>query len=166
MFVSMFSRAAFLLLAAGLMIAPAQAQQPTPGALAAAREYLEVKGAKSMFEPVVLGIVEQSKAVYLQTNPGLAKDLDEVAAQLRAEYAPRTTEQLNQMAQLYAQRFTEQELKQAVAFYKTPLGQKMLTEEPKVIDASFQGMREWANKIEDEVRARMRVEMKKRGHDL
>ena len=127
---------------------------------------LTVKGAKNMFKPVVLGIVEQSKAVYLQTNPTLAKDLEEVAAQMRTEYAPRTTEQVNAMTTLYAQRFTEQELKQAVAFYKTPLGQKLLTEEPKVIDASFVRIREWANKLEDEVRARMRAEMKKRGHDL
>src|SRR5262245_65992112 len=100
------ARAAFLVLAAAWLIAPAQAQQPTAGALAAAREYLDVKGAKNMFEPVVLGIVEQSKAVYLQTNPALLKDLDEVAAQLRAEYAARAAEQLNEMTKLYAQRST------------------------------------------------------------
>ncbi len=160
------ARAALVALAAVLLVAPARAQQPTPGALAAARELMEIKGAKNMLEPVVLGIVEQARVVILQTNPSLAKDLDEVSAQLRTEYAPRTSEQLDEMTKLYAQRFTEQELKEAVAFYKTPLGKKIIVEEPKVLDQSFARIREWANKLEDEVRGRMRVEMKKRGHNL
>src|SRR5712692_9684905 len=84
------ARAALVALAAVLLVAPARAQQPTPGALAAARELMEIKGAKNMLEPVVLGIVEQARVVILQTNPSLAQDLDEVSAQLRTEYAPRT----------------------------------------------------------------------------
>jgi hypothetical protein len=166
MFPHLLARAAVLAVIVMLLV-PAQAQQqPSAGAMAAARDLMEAKGAKNLLEPVVVGVIEQSRIIILQTNPALQKDLDEVAAQLRTEFAPRTSEQLNEMTRLYAQRFTEQELKEAVAFYKTPLGRKILVEEPKILDESFARIREWANKMEDEVRGRIRAEMKKRGHNL
>ena len=144
----------------------AHAQQASPAALASARELMELKGVKSLVEPVVVGVVEQTKGSILQTNPGLSKDLEEVSAQLRAEYQPRTAEVTNEIVRLYAQRFTEQELKDAVAFYKTPAGKKMLAEEPKILDETYARLQQWANRLQEEVASRVRVEMKKRGHNL
>jgi hypothetical protein len=161
------TRAAGLALALAAFVVPATAQQqPSPAALAAARELMELKGVKRLVEPVVIGVIEQTKGTILQTNPALAKDLDEVGAQLRTEYAPRTAELTNEIVRLYAQRFTEQELKESVAFYKTPLGKKILAEEPKILDESYARIRQWANRLQDEVTTRLRVEMKKRGHNL
>jgi hypothetical protein len=160
------ARAAALALALAAFAVPAQAQQPSPAALAAARELMEIKGVKNLVEPVVIGVVEQTKGVILQTNPGLTKDLDEVGAQLRTEYAPRTAELTNEIVRLYAQRFTEQELKEAVAYYKTPTGKKMLAEEPKILDESYARIQQWASKLQEEVAVRVRAELKKRGHNL
>jgi uncharacterized protein len=143
-----------------------QAQQPTPGAIAAAKELLEIKGASRMFEPVINGVVVTVKNNFLQTNPSLVKDLNEVAAQLQTEFAPRRAEVLNDFASLYAQRFSEQELKETVAFYKTPTGKKFVAEEPLVIDQGLQRAQAWSQKLAEEVLSRMRAEMKKRGHDL
>ena len=42
-----------------------------------------------LFEPLVPGVVEQAKNVFLQTNPNLSKDLNEVAANLRKQLALR-----------------------------------------------------------------------------
>ena len=64
------------------------------------------------------GVIEQAKSVFLRTNPALGKPLNEVAGKLRVEYAPRGGDLLNEAAKLYALRFTEQELKDALAFYK------------------------------------------------
>ncbi len=51
------------------------------------------------------------------------------------------------MAQIYASEFTEKELVDLVAFYKTPLGQKLLTSEPKAINESLQYMQQWAQQF-------------------
>jgi len=102
----------------------------------------------------------------LQTNPTLGKDLNEVAAKLRAEYATRTAEILNDAAKLYAARFKEQELKDALAFYKSPLGRKLLAEEPRILDESMRNAQIWADRLSEEVINRMRAEMKKRGHEI
>jgi uncharacterized protein len=146
--------------------AAAQAQQPSPAALASARELMELKGVKSLVEPVVVGVIQQTTGTILQTNPGLTKDLDEVSSQLRNEYQPRVAEMTNEIVQLYAQRFSEQELKDAIAFYKSAAGKKMLAEEPRILDATYARLQQWAMQFQNEVMNRVRAEMKKRGHNL
>jgi hypothetical protein len=160
------ARAAALGLALAALVGAANAQQPSAAALAAARELMEIKGVKSLVEPVVVGVVQQTTGTILQTNPGLSKDLDEVGTQLRAEYQPRVTEMTDEIVRLYAQHFNEQELKEAVAFYKSPVGKKILAEEPKILDESYARIQQWANRLQGEVTTRVRVEMKKRGHNL
>lgn len=159
-------RAAALALAWLAFAGVAHAQQPSPAAVTLAKELLDIKGAANMFDPLVPGIIETVKNNYLQTNTMLVKDLNEVAAQLRAEFTPRRTEIINDVAMLYAQRFSEQELKDIVAFYKTPSGKKFVTEEPLVIDQGLQRAQAWSQKLSEEVLTRFRAEMKKRGHDL
>ena len=152
---------------------PAAAQQPAPqgpapsaGSVALAKELIELKGAQSMFDPLIVGVVEQTKGMLLQTNPQLAKDMDEAAGKLRTELAPRRNELMTQVATLYAQQFTENELKEAVTFFKTPLGRKITTQEPVILDQSFAYMQQWANTLSEQVMTRFREEMKKKGHNL
>jgi uncharacterized protein len=144
----------------------ARSQQPSPAAIATAKELIEIKGALNIFEALVPGVIEQTKNLFLQTSPNLSKDLNEVAAQLRAELAPRRAELTEQVALLYAQRFTEQELKSTLLFYKSPLGKKLAAEEPGFVDQSLRFAQDWANKLSEEVVGKMRMEMKKKGHDL
>jgi uncharacterized protein len=160
------ARAVALGLALAAAAVSAQAQQPSAATLASARELMEIKGVKNLVEPVVVGVVQQTTGTILQTNPGLSKDLDEVSAQLRTEYQPRIAEMTNEIVKLYAARFTEQELKEAVAFYKTPTGKKILTEEPRILDETYARIQQWANRLQEEVMTRVRAEMKKRGHNL
>jgi len=153
--------AAALLLAASVLGGAALAQ-PAP----TARELVETKGGTAMFDPVIVSVVEQTKAALLQTNPQLAKDLNDVALQLRGEFASRRNELMAYAAKLYADRFSEQELKDMLAFYKSPLGKKMTNVEPQVLDATFEYVQQWGQKVSEEVMNRFRAEMKKKGHNL
>jgi hypothetical protein len=144
----------------------ASAEEPTPSAQALAKELIVLKGSTQLWDAVVPGVIEQVKAVFMQTNPALGRELNDVAAQLRTEFAPRASQLVDQVAQLYARTFTEQELKDALAFYKSPLGRKIVSEEPKVLDDGFRRIQQWANKFSEEVMGRMRAEMKKKGYDL
>ena len=119
-----------------------------------------------MFDPVVTGVIEQTKGALLQTNPQLSKDLTDVGNQLRTEFAPRRNEIINEAAKFYAARFTEQELKDVVAFYKSPAGKKMLEQEPLVLDETFTFVQQWQGRVGEDVMNRFRAEMKKKGHNL
>ena len=57
-----------------------------------AKELIALKGATTMYDPVVRGVVEQAKLVLLRTNPMLSKDLNEVTAKLHTEYAAKVNE--------------------------------------------------------------------------
>jgi uncharacterized protein len=141
-------------------------QQPSAAAIAAARELVELKGGSAMFDPVVVNMIEQTKGALLQTNPQLSKDLTDVATTLRNEFGPRRNELLTEAARLYAARFTEPELKEVVAFYKSPVGKKMIAQEPTVLDEAFNYVQQWAPRVGEEVMNRFRAEMKKKGHNL
>ena len=142
------------------------AAQPSAASVALAREVVEAKGALNMFDSVIVGVIEYHKNVLLQSNPNLQKDLNDVATRLSTEFAPRRANLHAEIARAYASRFTEQELKEILAFYKTPLGKKLIVEEPKGVDDATKRVDEWANKFAEEVLTRIRAEMKKKGHNL
>lgn len=148
------------------LASPAAFAQPTPAATATAKELIKVTGANSLFNPLIAGVVEQAKILFLQQDPSLAKDLNEIAAKLRTDLAPRMSELSDEVARLYTADFTEQELKEILVFYKSPTGQKLLAKQPQVIDNSMKFAQTWANNLSDQVIAKMRDELKKRGHAL
>jgi hypothetical protein len=154
--------AAFLLSA--LPTAPARAQ--SANAVAISNEILDARGSMKIFEALVPGVVEQSKNSLLQMNPNLFKDLTAVSEDLRKEFTPRLAQLRTEMARIYASRFTEQELKDTLTFYKSPLGKKLLTEEAIFVDRSMSSAQDWAIKLNEEVLARFRAEMRKKGHAL
>jgi len=140
--------------------------KPSPAALLMAKELIEVKGASKAYDPLVTGIIEYHKNFFMQNNPNLARDLNQVAQKLAADLAPRKAEMQQELARIYAEHFTEQELKDALAFYKTPLGQKLISEEPKVLDDSLKAADAWSAKFAEEVVTKFRAEMKARGQNL
>src|SRR5262245_47968831 len=83
--------AGFLALALA-MVLPAQAQQPSANAIALAKEIITAKGGNTLYDPVVPQIIDRARSIFLQSNPTLGKDLNDVAAKLRAELTPRVAE--------------------------------------------------------------------------
>ena len=160
-------------LALGLVLiavgSPAPAQQqaaPPASAVQAARDYLAIKNARAMYADAVTGVVERTKTALMQTNINYQKDLNEVAVIIAKNLAGRESEIGEGMAQIYARVFTEQELKDLTTFYKSPLGQKLLTAEPQAFKGSAAFMRDWASEFGGVVNEQFRAEMKKRGKDI
>jgi hypothetical protein len=146
--------------------APARAQEPSAASVALAKELILLKGGNSMLDPIIPGVIESAKNVLLQTSPMLAQQLNEVAANLRKEMDPKRDELVTLMARNYASKFTEAELKDLLAFYKSPLGKKMITDEPQVIDQSMARVQSWSNSFSEQMLVRLRADMKKRGYDM
>jgi hypothetical protein len=171
--------AAGLSLGLALAAAPALAQAPkqqmpagatlkdgTPAAMAAARDILAMKGASGMYASAVPNIVEQTKNALLQSNLNYQKDLNEVAVIVAKTFAGREKEIGEGMAKVYANEFSEQELKDLVTFYKSPLGQKLLSTEPRAIQSSMAYMNQWAQLFAEAVNGQFRAEMRKRGKEI
>ena len=149
--------------------APAAApalKQASPAALAAAKEILAMKNASAMYAAAVPNIVDQTKVALIQSNLNYQKDLNEVALIVAKNLAGKEQEIGDGMARIYANEFSEQELKDLVTFYKSPLGQKLLASEPRAIQFSMSYMNQWGQVFAQTVNEQFRAEMKKRGKDL
>jgi hypothetical protein len=169
--------ASSLALGLALSTLPAFAQQPagqqpaplkpvSASAMAAAKDLLAVKNVSQIYANAVPNIVQRAKDAFLANNLNYQKDLNEVAVLVAQTLAGREKEIGEQMAKIYANDFTEQELKDLTAFYKSPLGQKVLTMEPQAIQASMNYMGQWAQAFSETVATEFRNEMKKRGKPL
>jgi hypothetical protein len=154
-------------LPAGAQQAAAPALKPgTPAAIAAAKDILTMKNAGAMFANAVPNIVEQTKNALIGANLNYQKDLTEVAGIVNKNMTGREREIGDQMALIYTNTFTEQELKDLVTFYKSPLGQKLLSAEPQAIQLSMSYMNQWAQVFAETVNAAFRAEMRKRGKEI
>ena len=172
--------AAGLAMGLALTAIPAEAQQKnapaapattplkpaSPAAIAAAKEILTMKNASAMYANAVPNLVQQTKNVLLQSNLNYQKDLNEVAIIVAKNLAGREKEIGDGMAQVYANEFTEQELKDLVNFYKSTLGQKLLASEPRAIQFSMSYMNQWAQQFAETINGQFRAEMKKRGKEI
>jgi hypothetical protein len=165
--------AAGLALGLALTGVPAGAQQQpsgfkpaSPAAIASAKEILAMKNASAMYASAVPNIVERTKDTLMQSNLNYQKDLNEVAVIVAQGLAGREKEIGEGMAKVYAGEFTEQELKDLVTFYKSPLGQKLLASEPKAIQLSMTYMNQWAQGFAEVVNGQFRAEMRKRGKEI
>src|SRR5258705_716467 len=169
--------AAALAVGLALAAAPGSAQQkgaPAPtalkpasaAALAAAKEILTMKNASAMYAQAVPNLVDQTKNGLVQNNLNYQKDLGEVAIIVAKNLAGRAKEIGDGMAQIYANEFSEQELKDLVTFYKSPLGAKLLSTEPRAIQFSMSYMNQWAQQFAETINGQFRAEMKKRGKEI
>ena len=141
-------------------------KQGSPAAIAAAKEILTMKNASAMYASAVPNIVQQTKDALLGSNLNYQKDLNEVAVIVAQKLAGREKEIGDGMANVYANEFSEQELKDLVTFYKSPLGQKLLASEPRAIQFSMSYMNGWAQNFAETVNGEFRAEMRKRGKQI
>ena len=125
-----------------------------------------MKNVSQVYVNAVPSIIQRTKDQFLANNLSYQKDLNEVAVAVSKTMAGKEKEIGEQMAKIYASDFTEQELKDLTAFYKSPLGQKVLAQEPKSIQTSMNFMGQWAQAFSETVANEFRNEMKKRGKPL
>jgi hypothetical protein len=164
--------------AAMLAFTPALAQDPaakapataakasTPAAIALAKEILSAKHVSTIYDEAIPGLVQRVKNALLQSNLNYQKDLNEVAIKIAKELNGREKEIGDEMAKIYAGEFTEAELKELAAFYRSPVGKKSIEQEPKAFNASRQFMDVWAQKVAEEINSKFRAEMRARGKEI
>jgi uncharacterized protein len=153
-------------LTAGAAIAQTKAPTPDPAAIAAAKELMLAAGVNAQMETVISTMTKGMAQAVRQQHPAKGKEIDEVFAALAKKFRERQAEMIELVAPLYAEKFTVPELKEIGAFYRTPIGIKLLATQPEIMQRSMQIGMGWGQKIGQEVEAEARTELKKRGVEL
>ena len=114
-------------------------------------------------------VVKMSAAMIPGLQAALPPDADpETLTDIKADFdriAKKYVLQAMKIApDIYAQHFTADELRQMLAFYKTPLGDKMLTEVPRVMaDFMSRAMVPLMGPMQTELQEALEVTLRKHG---
>lgn len=159
---------ACLALAIGcLFVAPAPRAvlaQGDSAAIEVALELMEASGARNMFDQMVPAITKQMGMLVEKMNPGEGVAVNDL---LQSKFVPRILERSNEViemiAHVYAQHFTLDELEQLVAFYNSPVGRKLVQEQPEMMTEAMQIGRNWGQSVAAEVLQELAPDFESRG---
>lgn len=82
------------------------------------------------------------------------------------EFEKRKAEISAILARVYAEKFSEAELKEIIAFYESPTGKKFVGATADIGKQTMGRLQEWSGKVSKDATDRLKAEMKKKGHNL
>ncbi|TYC63657.1 DUF2059 domain-containing protein [Rhodobacterales bacterium] len=119
--------------------------------LDAAKRVVATTRATEPFDDILPVLAEQTRTVFIQSDPTRAEDVIEVTQDVALKLAPRRSELNRKVYVAWAKAFTEEELNQLAEFYGTDLGQKLTRAIPVVTGEAVQAAREWQDTISTEM---------------
>ncbi len=148
---------------AAVAAGPARADEITPEHLAAALEAVNASSAGRTYDNVLPLISEKVQDQLIRARPDLYQKITDVVQGVALKLAARRTDLNNDIARIWANAFTEDELKVITAFYKSPAGAKFLETGPKVVADSLQSVKGWSDRVGEELLEKTREELKAEG---
>ncbi|ADZ71179.1 DUF2059 domain-containing protein [Polymorphum gilvum] len=151
------------MVAGGLSVPQAVAQEISQSHLAAARRAVVGAGALSSFDEILPILADQTKTVFVRADPALTPIIDEVTTEVALKLADRRSELNRTVYEVWARRLTEDELNKIGEFYESDLGKKLTSMAPELTALSIGAARQWQDRLSTEMVAMVREELEKRG---
>ena len=146
--------------------APALAQEISPDQLALARKYVDLTDKVDIYGTTIAETAAQTLQQILKLNPTIGKQATDAVTAVVKDYKARRGEMMDQIARIYAGHFTAAELQQIVAFYSTPTGQKLVTQNFDINQQLQKVMQLYRVNLTSEFYAKVRAELKSKGINL
>jgi hypothetical protein len=168
--IELIRRAALVITAALSLaaVAPVAAQESelAPEHLALARQYVDLTDKSDVYAVTLVQTAVKTMQTLLKTDPDLTEPVDAAITKILASYKERRNELMDQFARVYALTFTMEELQQIVAFYETPIGQKLASANASLNDTLQRVMQIFQANLGTEFFAAVRAELKANGHNV
>ena len=152
------------------MVTAAGAQQaaptPDPARIAAAKKLFTAMGVDAQYKVMVDTMTNGLAAIVQQRHPSHGAAIGDVFGSLKQRFLDRSGEMIEMIAPLWAEKFTAEDLDAIADFFATPVGRKLVSVQPEIMQRSMQLGMVWGQRIGAEVEAEARIELKKRGIDL
>ena len=145
---------------------PPDAANPTPPHVALARRLILATGVPRSFYVMIDEFMEQIGNSVTQERPDLVNDTRAVLVQLKPEFDRQSEEMIDQSARIYATLLSEKDIDTILAFYDSEAGKRYVALQPSFVNQLISGSQAWQQKIANSMMARVREEMKKKGHNL
>jgi hypothetical protein len=150
-----------------LLSAPAtRAQTPTADAMAAARSLVNTMKLADQYKALLPAILLSLKPALTQDRPEIEQDYDAMMPMIADAFTPYYTSMIDGIATVYANNFTAAELRDIEAFYRQPVGQKMLEKMPAIGQQALAVGQEIGRKAAEDLRQRLTEALRQKGHKL
>jgi uncharacterized protein len=144
-----------------------QAQsQPSPESLAAARELATVARLDESMRGILPMIMQQLKPAVVQGRKEVERDFDNLNPVFIGVMNDRMKEFTDLIAVIYANHFSAAELRDIIAFYRTPTGQKFVQSQAPLAQQAMNAGQQFAQKLITDMQEKMKQELRKKGHTL
>src|SRR6516162_4567328 len=111
--------------------------------------------AVDLFKTIMPAMMQSLKPAIVQNRPQVERDYEVIVPLLLEGMNERLNEVIEQIAAVYARNFTADELREAVAFYRGPTGQKIVQKLPTITQESMAIGQRFGQSIASELRGRM-----------
>ncbi len=145
-----------LMIAGSTMLAPiAVAQEASPSHISAARKALTATKATDSFDSILLTTSNNLKKNLTSNNPNLAEKITEIVDEEAIALAARRGDLEQEAARLFANAFSEDELKTIATFFASEAGQKYLGNTPILARELGKAARVWASGVARDLNAKV-----------
>ena len=131
-----------------------------------ARQVLVATRAADNVDAMLPSIFTALKPAIVGSNPKAAKDWDEIIPLMIKEFSVSRDEMIQEIALIYAKSFETDELRQFIAFFKTPAGDKLARSTPAIAQQSMVVGQRIGQQMAVKVSERMKDELRKRGNPI
>jgi uncharacterized protein len=128
---------------------------PSPEAIAAARELIQVTHATDQFKIILPTLFQSLKAAIVQNRPEVEKAYDAMIPIFNQKAEQRLDELTTVIATVYANNFTVDEIHDITAFFHSPTGQKFVQRQQTVIQQSMAAGQQFGREIASDVQQEM-----------
>jgi hypothetical protein len=134
--------------------------------LAAAHELMVVAGSAQKFDAVVPFMMQRLTKAFVELAPQAEKQIQSVMDEMLKRFSARKGELIEEIAGLFAEKLTLEEIRELTRFYSTGVGAKFIAMQPELTQRSLVMGQRWGEKIGSEIEAEARRELKKLGVDI
>jgi uncharacterized protein len=149
-----------------ISICTSMAQSPSPDAMAAARSLVTTMKLAEQYKALLPAILLGLKPALTQDRPEIERDYDAMLPMIADAFTPYYTSMVDGVAAVYANNFSAAELREIEAFYRQPIGQKLLEKSPAITQQAAQVGQDIGRKAAEDLRARLTEALRQKGHKL
>lgn len=149
------------------MFTPAAvAQEVSAEHIAVAVEVVKNAGATRGFDNVLPRLAGQIIDRLIRLRPDLHQQVTAAVETVALKLAVRRAELDTEVGRIWAQRFTEEELRYLLEFYTSDAGKKFSDIGPVVVAESLQAVERWSGRVGEELLEKTREELRNQGYEF
>jgi hypothetical protein len=133
-------------------IGPAPAQTPSPEAMSVARSLVTTLKLPERYKALLPAILLSIKPALTQDRPEIESDFEAMKPRMAEAFTPHYNAMVDAIATVYATNFSVEELRELDAFYRRPVGQKLLAKWPAITQQSVQIGEDGSRKAAEDLR--------------